>query len=117
MDLVYLYHSDGRIMGTDVTPKFKAEKMTPAEVICWSGSTDSGSAADANINGLQVGAMSYAFAKAIRNNPGITFAGLLTELRRNTRKFHQRPQLSASHRIVSCSFSLELRCWRVLTFS
>ncbi|VDB92382.1 unnamed protein product [Peniophora sp. CBMAI 1063] len=99
MDLVYLYHSDGRIMGTDVTPKFKASKMTPAEVICWSGSTDSGAAADADINGLQVGAMSYAFVKAIRNNPGISFAGLLTELRRNTRKFHQRPQLSASHRI------------------
>ncbi|KAI0037129.1 caspase domain-containing protein [Vararia minispora EC-137] len=81
LDLVYLYHSDGRIMGTDVTPQFKQRKMTPAEVICWSGSSDAGLAADASINGLQVGAMSYAFVRALRENPHLSFADLLRDLR------------------------------------
>ena len=35
------------------------------------------------------------------SRPRPTFEELLRELRRATRKYHQKPQLSASHRIVS----------------
>ncbi|KAI0319440.1 caspase domain-containing protein [Amylostereum chailletii] len=99
LDLLYLYHSNGRIMGSDVTPKFVNLRKTPAEVICWSGSQDSGTSADTSINGLQVGAMSYAFIKALRTHQRLSIEDLLRDLRRHTKKYHQRPQLSASHHI------------------
>jgi hypothetical protein len=65
--------------------------------------------------------MSYAFLSALSEffvneqhamltSPGSksrpTFEELLRELRRATRKYHQKPQLSASHRIVSVSISV-----------
>ena len=65
--------------------------------------------------------MSYAFLSALGEpyvneqhamltSPGgksrPTFEELLRELRRATRKYHQKPQLSASHRIVSVSISV-----------
>ncbi|KAI0266453.1 caspase domain-containing protein [Gloeopeniophorella convolvens] len=100
LDVPYLYHSDGRVKKSDVTRKFIKEKASPAEVLCWSGSVDSGSAADAHAGGIAVGAMSYAFLKALRdNNSRLTYDDLLKDLRRATRKYHQKPQLSASHRI------------------
>jgi metacaspase-1 len=49
-----------------MTKKFPAEKSSPAEVICWSGSTDAGTAADVHEGGgIAVGAMSYAFLSAL----------------------------------------------------
>jgi len=100
-----------------VTKEFLREKSSPAEVICWSGSTDSGTSTDVQGGSIAVGAMSYAFLSALseslylraatrestsldgRSRP--TYEELLRDLRRSTRKYHQKPQLSASHRIVS----------------
>lgn len=49
-----------------MTKEFLKEKSSPAEVICWSGSTDSGSSADVQAGGgIAVGAMSYAFLSAL----------------------------------------------------
>jgi hypothetical protein len=99
LDVPYVYHSDGRVRSSSITRKFLAEKATPAEVICWSGSTDSGTSADVQGAGIAVGAMSFAFLSALGNRSRPTFEELLRDLRRATRKYHQKPQLSASHRI------------------
>jgi len=48
-----------------VTKEFLGEKTSPAEVICWSGSTDSGTSADVQGGGIAVGAMSYAFLSVL----------------------------------------------------
>ena len=61
LDLPYLYHSNGRVKGSDVTSAFKKKRATPADVITWSGSADSQTSADTVQNGLAVGAMSHAF--------------------------------------------------------
>ena len=48
--------------------EFLREKSSPAEVICWSGATDSGTSADVQGGGgggIAVGAMSYAFLSAL----------------------------------------------------
>jgi metacaspase-1 len=42
--------------------------MSPAEVICWSGSSDAGTATDAHEGGIAVGAMSYAFVTVLRGS-------------------------------------------------
>ncbi|KAI0300077.1 peptidase C14, caspase domain-containing protein [Multifurca ochricompacta] len=100
-DVPFVYHSDGRVKSSSVTKEFLREKASPADVICWSGSGDSGTAMGVHEGGIAVGAMSYAFLRALRDNPRPTYEELLRDLRRATRKYHQKPQLSASHRIVS----------------
>lgn len=101
LDIPFPYHSDGRVKKSSIKPQFIAQKSSPAEVICWSGSTDAGTAADVHEGGgIAVGAMSYAFLSALSNNKSrLTFEDLLRDLRRATRKYHQKPQLSASHLI------------------
>jgi len=101
LDVPFTYHSDGRVRSSSVTAPFLAEKSTPAEVICWSGSTDAGTSADVQQGGgIAVGAMSYAFLSALSNSKSrLTFEDVLRDLRRATRKYHQKPQLSASHHI------------------
>lgn len=99
LDIPFVYHSDGRVKSSSVTKEFLREKSTPADVICWSGSVDSGTAFGENEGGIAVGAMSYAFLRVLRNNPRPTYEELLRDLRRATRKYHQKPQLSASHHI------------------
>jgi metacaspase-1 len=42
--------------------------MSPAEVICWSGSSDAGTATDTHEGGIAVGAMSYAFVTVLRGS-------------------------------------------------
>lgn len=60
------YHSDGRVRSSSVTQEFLREKSSPAEVICWSGASDSGTSADVQGGGgIAVGAMSYAFLSAL----------------------------------------------------
>jgi hypothetical protein len=59
------YHSNGRVRSSSVTKAFLREMSSPAEVICWSGSTDSGTSADVQGGGIAVGAMSYAFLSAL----------------------------------------------------
>ncbi|KAH9991953.1 caspase domain-containing protein [Russula compacta] len=99
LDVPFNYHSDGRVKSSSVTKEFIGEKASPAEVICWSGSTDSGTAADVQGGGMAVGAMSYAFLNVLNGRSWPTYEELLRDLRRATRKYHQKPQLSASHRI------------------
>jgi len=83
-----------------VTKEFIGERSSPAEVICWSGSADSGTSADVQTGGgIAVGAMSYAFLTALSGRSRPTYEELLRDLRRATRKYHQKPQLSASHRV------------------
>ncbi|KAI9454190.1 caspase domain-containing protein, partial [Russula earlei] len=96
------YHSDGRVKSSSLTKEFLSEKTSPADVICWSGSTDTGTSTDVQGVNIAVGAMSYAFLRVLtgsRSRP--TYEDLLRDLRRATRKYHQKPQLSASHPIVS----------------
>ncbi|KAA1479737.1 hypothetical protein DENSPDRAFT_789529 [Dentipellis sp. KUC8613] len=100
LDLPYMYHSNGRLKGSDVAPRYKKIKATPAEVICWSGCKDSGTSADTQEGGLPVGAMSYAFLKVLKRNPKITYRDLLRGLKDVTRRYKQKPQLSAGHHIV-----------------
>ncbi|KAI0051548.1 peptidase C14 [Auriscalpium vulgare] len=97
LDLPYLYHSNGRIKGSDVTRRFKEIKSTPADVITWSGCKDSQTSADTSQNGVAVGAMSY-----VQRNPQISYQDLLRGVREIlNKKYSQKPQLSSSHRIVS----------------
>ncbi|KAI0247395.1 peptidase C14, partial [Lactifluus subvellereus] len=93
------YHSDGRVKSSTIARGFHRDKASPAEVICWSGSADSGTASDTHEGGVAVGAMSYAFLTVLLNNPRPTYEELLRDLRRATRKYHQKPQLSTSHDI------------------
>jgi len=99
LDVPFMYHSDGRVKSSSVTKEFFGEKTSPADVICWSGSTDSGSSADVQGGGIAVGAMSHAFLSVLSSRSRPTYEDLLRDLRRATRKYRQKPQLSASHRI------------------
>ncbi|TFY70869.1 hypothetical protein EVG20_g2131 [Dentipellis fragilis] len=99
LDLPYMYHSNGRLKGSDVAPRYKKIKATPAEVICWSGCKDSGTTVDTQEGGLPVGAMSYAFLKVLKRNPNITYRDLLRGLKDVTKRYKQKAQLSAGHRI------------------
>ncbi|KAI0721801.1 caspase domain-containing protein [Fomitopsis betulina] len=101
LDLPYLYHSDGRVKGlSEVTPSHLREKRTKADVISWSGCADSQTSADTFEGGAAVGAMSYAFIKALGENKGQSYQQLLLRLRVVLKKNHsQKPQLSSSHRI------------------
>jgi len=70
-----------------------------AEVIQFSGCKDNQTSADAKINNVSTGAMSYAIITALSQNRNYTYAELLTEIRSIMKKkyFTQIPQLSTSH--------------------
>ena len=59
------YHSNGHVRSSGVNKEFLREKSSPAEVVCWSGATDSGTSADVQGKGIAVGAMSYAFLSVL----------------------------------------------------
>ncbi|KAI0055440.1 peptidase C14 [Artomyces pyxidatus] len=99
LDLTYRYHSDGHAKRLRLSSRFLDERSTPGDVLCWSGSKDDQDSADASVGGLSVGAMSYAFLKVLKSKPDITYEDLLRGLRRETKKYQQKPQLSASHRM------------------
>ncbi|KZT06714.1 uncharacterized protein LAESUDRAFT_725805 [Laetiporus sulphureus 93-53] len=101
LDLPYLYHSDGRVKGhSEVTPSHVKEKSTKADVISFSGCTDSQTSADTYQGGAAVGAMSYAFMKSLNDKPNQTYQQLLLSVRSILKKnYSQKPQLSAAHRI------------------
>ncbi|KAI0794948.1 peptidase C14, caspase domain-containing protein [Abortiporus biennis] len=112
LDLPYLYHTNGRIKGSQVKPKHVRLKATNADVvstvqyiprvISWSGCKDSQTSADTVEDGLATGAMSYAFMSSLRRNPNQTYQELLISIREILRqKYSQKPQLSSSHKIVS----------------
>ncbi|KAL4251151.1 peptidase C14B family protein [Abortiporus biennis] len=100
LDLPYLYHTNGRIKGSQVKPKHVRLKATNADVISWSGCKDSQTSADTVEDGLATGAMSYAFMSSLRRNPNQTYQELLISIREILRqKYSQKPQLSSSHKI------------------
>jgi len=100
LDLVYLYHSNGRLKTSEVSEKFRKIKSSPGDVISFSGCDDNQTSADVVKNGLAVGAMSYAFMKCLNANPKQSYQQLLKNVREILRKnYSQKPQLSSSHRI------------------
>ncbi|KAH3681573.1 hypothetical protein WICPIJ_007447 [Wickerhamomyces pijperi] len=77
-----------------------AKNFSAADVIMISGSKDDQTSADATSNGLQTGAMSYAFIGVLAENPNQSFLSLLNNMRSRLQgKYTQKPQLSASHPI------------------
>lgn len=73
-------------------------KSSPADVISWSGCKDTQTSADATEGGTATGAMSYAFIKAMSENPQQTYQQMLNNIREILRsKYSQKPQLSSSH--------------------
>ncbi|KAI0037128.1 peptidase C14, caspase domain-containing protein [Vararia minispora EC-137] len=100
LDLPYLYEPNGRVKQSDVTYAWRERRMSPADVITWSGSTDAQTSADTYQNGLAVGAMSHAFMKVLKRNPNISYQDLLRGIREVLKsQYSQTPQLSSSHRI------------------
>ncbi|OSC98894.1 hypothetical protein PYCCODRAFT_1438875 [Trametes coccinea BRFM310] len=100
LDLPYLYHSDGRVKGSQVTARWHDYKSTPADVISWSGCKDSQTSADTWERGVATGAMSHAFVSSLTQNPKQSYQELLRSVRVVLKKkYSQKPQLSSSHRI------------------
>lgn len=78
--------------------KVKQMKASPADVISISGSKDDQTSADARINGVATGAMSYSFITALTRNPNQSFLSLLNDMRDILDdNYSQKPQLSTSH--------------------
>ncbi|CAL1710500.1 unnamed protein product [Somion occarium] len=100
LDLPYLYHTDGRVKGSQVKSSHRKRKGTHADVISWSGCKDSQTSADTFESGAAAGAMSYAFMTVLKHNPHQSYQELLKSVREILRKkYSQKPQLSSSHRI------------------
>lgn len=100
LDLVYLYHSDGRLKSSPVSEKWRGLKSSAGDVISFSGCEDGKTSADVVKNGVAVGAMSYAFMKCLETNPKQSYQQLLKGVREILRKtYRQKPQLSSSHKI------------------
>ncbi|MCJ1241818.1 Ca(2+)-dependent cysteine protease [Varicellaria rhodocarpa] len=73
-------------------------KTSPADVVMWSGSKDTQTSQDAQINGEATGAMSWAFIAALKKNPQQSYVQLLNSIRDElAAKYTQKPQLSCSH--------------------
>ncbi|ORX46391.1 hypothetical protein BCR36DRAFT_585208 [Piromyces finnis] len=70
-----------------------------ADVIQFSGCRDDQTSADAKINNVSTGAMSYALITVLNQNPNLTYTQLLTNIRQvmKEKRFSQIPQLSTSH--------------------
>lgn len=81
----------------------KQSKMSPADVIMFSGCRDDQTSADANEAGTFTGAMSWAFLGAmaqLQPNQQYTYLSLLQSVRGIMRnRYTQKPQLSSSHQI------------------
>ncbi|WOO78325.1 Metacaspase-1 [Vanrija pseudolonga] len=76
-------------------------RTAPADVVAWGGCKDTQTSADASQNGAATGAMSWAFVRALRENPNLTYQQLLVALRNLMVEggYSQKPQLSACHPI------------------
>ncbi|ORX67349.1 hypothetical protein BCR32DRAFT_109687 [Anaeromyces robustus] len=75
------------------------KRQHAADVIQLSGCRDNQTSADASINNVSTGAMSYALITVLSQNQNITYSQLLTQIRQimNQKHFSQVPQLSSSH--------------------
>ncbi|KAI0450717.1 caspase domain-containing protein [Xylaria acuta] len=86
------------VSGNSGYKKTIATKTSPADVIMWSGSKDDQTSADATIASQATGAMSWAFVKAIKQDPKQSYVELLNSIRDVLEtKYSQKPQLSCSH--------------------
>ncbi|RYP56362.1 hypothetical protein DL771_011918 [Monosporascus sp. 5C6A] len=73
-------------------------KTSPADVVMFSGSKDDQTSADAHIASKATGAMSYAFIKALTQDPEQSYVELLNSIRDIlAADYSQKPQLSCSH--------------------
>jgi hypothetical protein len=74
-------------------------RTTHAEVVMFSGCKDSQTSADTFIGGVgSTGAMSYAFIKALTQQPQQSYLSLLSSVRAILqREYSQKPQLSSGH--------------------
>jgi len=100
LDLVFEFHSNGQLKSSPVAHSFIQAKSSPADVVCFSGCKDTQTSADVVQGGVAVGAMSYAFLKVIKRNPNITYIDLLRGVRQILKKkYSQKPQLSATHKV------------------
>ncbi|KAH3666181.1 hypothetical protein OGAPHI_004370 [Ogataea philodendri] len=80
--------------------EIKRAKMSPADVIMFSGCKDSQTSADASEAGTFTGALSYAFIKVMSQSPVQSYLTLLQGIRNVlAQKYTQKPQLSSSHQI------------------
>ncbi|KAF8592119.1 hypothetical protein K439DRAFT_1626133 [Ramaria rubella] len=100
LDLLFSYSGHGRLRRIQVTPEHQEEKSSPADVIAWTACRDDQTSADTFEDGRAVGAMSFAFMKAIRENPGQSYHSLLLNTRALLQKhYKQIPQLGTSYPI------------------
>lgn len=80
--------------------KIRQVKFSPADVIMFSGSKDNQTSADAVEDGKNIGAMSWSFIKVLTLQPQQSYLSLLQNMRQElSKKYSQKPQLSASHPI------------------
>ncbi|KAI1751990.1 caspase domain-containing protein [Xylaria castorea] len=86
------------VSGNSGYKKTISTKTSPADIIMWSGSKDDQTSADATIAAQATGAMSWAFVKAIKQDPKQSYVELLNSIRDVLEtKYSQKPQLSCSH--------------------
>lgn len=86
----------------DKIDRIKQMKMSPADVILFSGCKDDQTSADANESGTFTGALSWAFLQAMGQSGGrgFSYLSLLQAVRSQmATKYTQKPQLSSSHQI------------------
>ncbi|CDK28930.1 unnamed protein product [Kuraishia capsulata CBS 1993] len=80
--------------------RVKQQKMSPADVISFSGCKDTQTSSDSSVNGIATGAMSWAFITVMTQNPVQSYITLLQNVRvLLAQKYSQKPQLSSSHPI------------------
>ncbi|KIM78342.1 hypothetical protein PILCRDRAFT_824554 [Piloderma croceum F 1598] len=98
LDLPYIYHSNGRLAGRNISEHWRASKASSADAISWCACRDDQSSADTQEHGEAVGAMSWAFRTALTRNPNQSYAQLLKSVREILRnRYSQVSQLSSSH--------------------
>ncbi|KAF8628998.1 hypothetical protein AX17_005854 [Amanita inopinata Kibby_2008] len=98
LDLPYLHSCHGRIKKTHISKQARTRDAPPADIICFSACKDDETSADTFEGGIYVGAMSYAFIKALKGNPNQTYDEVLESARNILRpKYKQKPQLGASN--------------------
>ena len=85
--------------GQQAQTRTERTRTTHAEVVMFSGCKDSQTSADTFIGGVgSTGAMSYAFMKALAQQPQQTYLSLLGSVRAILqREYSQKPQLSSGH--------------------
>lgn len=86
----------------DRIEQIKQSKMSPADVLMFSGCKDDQTSADANEAGTFTGALSWAFLQVMSQTrgQGLSYLTLLQLIRNQMQgKYTQKPQLSSSHQI------------------